>query len=323
MRVTRKQTKRSRRSVLLVAVLGFLVATTMTNFLFFGAAGEESTIYKSTRAMFSVTNSNINKRNVKSRIPEKGDTRDLLGNSRQDGSAKEKNCVYSKQRPDRSGAVIVDMMAAHAFAHQRRKKYCGACGESAHQAQTKALIQVLGLQAELPLLDECPAAGASSSNSIQPYDRNFTNEWRLYMKDRMRRFSSDPHNGPHKVAVHVRRGDVKPGTYAFYGKAMYDRYLPNSYYLDVIKNYKQPDSQVLIFCEEEESLSEFATRGYQLHTNASAEEAWRNFLDCDVLITSRSEFSYAPALFTRALTVVSPTFWVPTMSDWIVTNPSR
>ena len=110
------------------------------------------------------------------------------------------------------------------------------CGESAHQGQTEALLQVLGLQAELPL--EYPATDASSS-IIQPnfYDRNFTDEWRLYMKDRMLRSSSaEPNNGPHEVVVHVRRGDVKPGIYAFYGKDMYDRYLPNSYYLDLIEN---------------------------------------------------------------------------------------
>jgi hypothetical protein len=285
---------------------------------------------------------------------------------------------YSYMRPDRAGAVIQDMLLAHAFAFERNMTYGGACPASPRgneqrstnltASQVSALLSYLGLDDVLPIACPPPAneeGGIRGAiDTVPPHhnqprsgplvDRKYygrhhlrfcTSEWQRYMRAKVQRRIDEAnrlayaanqqqpqHQPVHRKAVlHIRRGDVTPCD-----PDTSERYLPNSYYLELLERYVVPTDhhRVIIYSERSsiEPWDDFrnctlrlgsgvggdhhaqwagATASSALSSSSMQDLAniWLDMITADVLIMSKSSFSLVPALLGG-----DPTSPVPTLS---------
>jgi hypothetical protein len=83
----------------------------------------------------------------------------------------------------------------------------------------------------------------------------------------------------------------------------------------------KPNAKVLIYSQEmsAESFDEFREKGYELHLDEHLDDVWNAVLTADVFIMSRSSFSYAPAVVTKATVVYTP-FWHKPIRGWDVVS---
>jgi hypothetical protein len=81
----------------------------------------------------------------------------------------------------------------------------------------------------------------------------------------------------------------------------------------------KPNAKVVIYSQEpsHESLDEFRDKGYELNTSTNMAEVWIAALTADVFIMSRSDFSFIPAILTKATVVYTP-FWEKAHRGWDV-----
>jgi hypothetical protein len=72
----------------------------------------------------------------------------------------QKVVYFSRKRPDRAGACIMDMMTCHAWAFDHNATYGGACGASPspHQEATEHLLKEIGLDQLVRFTTTCPPA---------------------------------------------------------------------------------------------------------------------------------------------------------------------
>lgn len=125
------------------------------------------------------------------------------------------------------------------------------------------------------------------------------------------------------IAVHIRRGDiVKEGGGAL--SCFESRYLPNSYFINVLKDVLTAsilEYHIYIYSQgKSEDFQEFIdTFGNVVHLklDISAEESFRDMVNADYLITSLSSFSYKAALFSSAKVYCPNTFWHMAPKEWI------
>lgn len=131
-----------------------------------------------------------------------------------------------------------------------------------------------------------------------------------------------PPTNKYTVAIHIRRGDV---TEINQNK---HRYTPNEYYFNVIKEIYSviPLAMIFIFSESKsygniEDFSEYERKNCVLKLDTSIQTAWNYFINVDMLVMSKSSFSYVPALYRmRDKTVVYEDFWYKPLSHWIHTD---
>jgi hypothetical protein len=183
---------------------------------------------------------------------------------------------YSHTRQDRSGAAILDMLMAHAFSWTLGRQYGGVClplvqggTVSRHAPDHRRMIEVLGLQEELPYPLVPPSCeqlwnDTTTSSHIMVLSRRtymkwkdtaiFTPEWTKYIQQQRHKVLSSssssvipklepstttqpqplqppPQQPQERIIVHIRRGDVTPCMHDF------QRYVPNSHYLRLIQRY--------------------------------------------------------------------------------------
>ena len=127
------------------------------------------------------------------------------------------------------------------------------------------------------------------------------------------------------LAVHVRRGDIvqTPGEN---NEELSKRFQSNDYFvsaletaLDTLKDKK--NIHIYLFSQgKKEDYSEFL-KFNNLHfcLDMGAKESFLQMVYADALITSKSSFSYKPALLNRGIKFVPKDFWhgYPQNSDWI------
>jgi len=142
----------------------------------------------------------------------------------------------------------------------------------------------------------------------------FTPEWRSHMRSQLPWLVEANDSGSFDIVVHIRRGDIDPCEHP-------DRYLPNSHYLTLIDRYLAniSDASVTIYSESDsyEGFEEFRQRGYAVKLNSDIAEAWRHMMMANVLILSRSSFSYVPAVLNENKVVYTP-FRHGSIKDWDV-----
>jgi hypothetical protein len=87
----------------------------------------------------------------------------------------------------------------------------------------------------------------------------------------------------------------------------------------LIDKYMKPNAKVVIYSQEpsHESLDEFREKGYELHISEELADVWTAALVADVFIMSRSDFSFVPAILTKATVVYTP-FWEKAHRGWDV-----
>lgn len=126
------------------------------------------------------------------------------------------------------------------------------------------------------------------------------------------------------IAIHVRRGDIMANP-ANPNLAM--RYLSNDYFEKVLRQVIeniQIDKPVHIYFFSQgkpEDYPEFASYP-NLHwcLDMDAQSSFLHFVFADLLITSKSSFSYKPALLNKGIKVCPRNFWhgYPNSKDWIL-----
>ena len=127
------------------------------------------------------------------------------------------------------------------------------------------------------------------------------------------------------VSVHIRRGDVNEN--------MPTRYVPNSYFVNLIQKIQsvEPLAEINIFSDtsyensnggnanSKESLDIFKEMGCNLYINLDIDKTWRMMTDCDILISSRSSFSWVPGFYNKNL-VIHYDSWIQKMGYWLSNN---
>lgn len=153
------------------------------------------------------------------------------------------------------------------------------------------------------------------------------------MKDIQNKFYEAPsrandhliYNPSHfNIAIHVRRGDIMMDS-SNPNLAM--RYLSNEYFervLTQVVDRVKTDKPIHIYFFSQgkpEDYPEFA--GYaNLHwcMDMGAQDSFLHMVYADLLITSKSSFSYKPALLNRGIKVCPKKFWhsYPNTEDWVM-----
>ena len=120
-----------------------------------------------------------------------------------------------------------------------------------------------------------------------------------------------------KIAVHVRRQDVKPcGKWA-------GRYLPNAYFLREIHTHVQNSnlsSRVTIYSTRHNPFEPFDDFAQQENTTLALDQdlvtTWQDMMMANVLIMSISSFSTVPALLNRYGTIVAAPNDLFALTQW-------
>mmetsp|Transcript_21112 Transcript_21112/g.59018 ORF Transcript_21112/g.59018 Transcript_21112/m.59018 type:complete len:333 (-) Transcript_21112:40-1038(-) len=124
-----------------------------------------------------------------------------------------------------------------------------------------------------------------------------------------------------RVAVHLRRGDA----YQFpVGPGSVLRLQPNRYSLQILRCVRRidPAAEFVIFSsspfgDAQGFMSgDFQQLGAVLRLDGPLQEAWSHFAWAEVLVLSRSSFSFVPALFARGV-VVFDEFWHHPLVHWL------
>ena len=135
------------------------------------------------------------------------------------------------------------------------------------------------------------------------------------------------YNGDHfNIAIHVRRGDIMVDSK---NPNLTMRILSNSYFetvlgntLELFKNKVSKPIHIYFFSQGTPSdYSEFE-KFENLHwcMDWNAKKSFLHMVYADVLITSKSSFSYKPALLNKGVKVCPKNFWhgYPEANDWIL-----
>jgi hypothetical protein len=137
-------------------------------------------------------------------------------------------------------------------------------------------------------------------------------------------FSSDYFN----IAIHIRRGDIITGIENQNSNLKF-RWQDNTYFekvLDqVVENAKtsKPIAIYLFSQGKKENFSEFEKfSNLQFCLDWTAQDSFLHMVFSDVLITSRSSFSYKPALLSKGIKICPKDFWhgYPEGEDWILVD---
>ena len=128
------------------------------------------------------------------------------------------------------------------------------------------------------------------------------------------------------IAIHVRRGDIMTDPS---NPNLTMRYLSNNYFEKVLQQVVdrvKTDKPVHIYFFSQgrpEDYPEFAHYPH-LHwcMDMGAQESFLHMVYADLLITSKSSFSYKPALLNRGIKVCPKEFWhgYPDSNDWVMVD---
>lgn len=130
------------------------------------------------------------------------------------------------------------------------------------------------------------------------------------------------------IAIHIRRGDIKLG-HDTKNPNLTMRWQNNSYFINVLSNTLkliQTTKPVFIFIfsqgneDDFQEFSIFQNKFFCL--NMDVRDSFLHMVNADLLITSKSSFSYKPALLNRGIKVCPKNFWhyYPKTSDWILAD---
>jgi hypothetical protein len=126
------------------------------------------------------------------------------------------------------------------------------------------------------------------------------------------------------IALHVRRGDIEVENKS---PNLLLRWQENSYFekvlINVIENIRiNKPIAIYLFSQGEQKdfpqFSRFSNLNFCLHMNAI--NSFLHMVCADLLITSKSSFSYKPALLSKGIKVCPADFWhgYPARPDWIL-----
>lgn len=127
------------------------------------------------------------------------------------------------------------------------------------------------------------------------------------------------------IAIHVRRGDIMRNLEHNPGLAK--RYQSNDYFYKVLQQAVDHSStskpvHIYFFSQgQPEDYPEFSSfKNLHWCMDMKAQESFLHMVYADLLITSKSSFSYKPALLNNGLKICPRNFWhgYPDTKDWIL-----
>ncbi len=132
------------------------------------------------------------------------------------------------------------------------------------------------------------------------------------------------------IAIHVRRGDITIGQLNK-NPNLIMRWQDNDYFINVLTNVLEniaTDKKIQIYLfsqgkkEDFKEFSKFDNIIYCL--DMDAQDSFLHMVFADLLITSKSSFSYKPALLSNGIKICPKNFWhgYPQRSDWILAEES-
>jgi hypothetical protein len=137
---------------------------------------------------------------------------------------------------------------------------------------------------------------------------------RRYEKMRPARFAAAK-DGPLRIALHVKRGNVDPSER--------DRYTPNTALIGAIESMRGVLEPLGIAHRFElysmGGPSEFRALealAPEFHLNESAIDTFHGLVGADILLTAKSSFSYTAALLNGGVKLYEP-FWHRPLKDWV------
>jgi hypothetical protein len=230
---------------------------------------------------------------------------------------------FSEARRDLTGAQSFEMLLHNAYAYHHGATYGGACVRgnfTQHHHKAKNLFDRLdSLSVKKFLKFACPPGGLDDPSivwGLLPWiiaKRIVTADWLESLRSQVT--YPDKPKDVFKIAVHIRRGDISPCT----GDKIH-KYLPNSFYLDMIDKYvalaalpahQHKTVEVVIHCMSVsfEPLDVFYARNYTVKLDKTPlEEVWTELIMADVFIMSQSGFSVVPALLNHGGVIVFPPY---------------
>lgn len=136
----------------------------------------------------------------------------------------------------------------------------------------------------------------------------------------------DPNN--FNIAIHVRRGDIVIGQKNQNANLLI-RWQGNDYFEKVLENVLnslEATKPIAIYLFSQGAKSDFP--GFSQYNNLhfcldmNAQDSFLHMVFADFLITSKSSFSYKPALLNKNIKVCPKDFWhgYPKTKDWIITQ---
>lgn len=132
-------------------------------------------------------------------------------------------------------------------------------------------------------------------------------------------------NNNFNIAVHIRRGDIVQNLNE-QNKNITMRFQGNAYFINALKmafDYCKDKKDIHIYLFSQGVESEFLEfkkfQNVHFCLDMGAQESFLHMVYADALITSKSSFSYKPALLNRGIKFVPKDFWhgYPQNSDWI------
>lgn len=132
----------------------------------------------------------------------------------------------------------------------------------------------------------------------------------------------------YNIAIHVRRGDIVIGQ-VNKNPNLQMRYQSNNYFEKVLAtvvnklNTDKPISIYLFSQGEPKDFFEFEKfKNIHFCLDMSAQDSFLHMVYADLLITSKSSFSYKPALLSQGIKVCPKNFWhgYPKNKNWIMVN---
>ena len=114
--------------------------------------------------------------------------------------------------------------------------------------------------------------------------------------------------------MHIRRGDISAGTHP-------QRHTSNGVYLwllDELERLLGSGLHVTIHSQakSDEPFNCFLARGAEVKLDVCIEEAWRDMINADILVMSKSSFAYVPAIYNPNIVLYQP-FWHGCLPEWM------
>jgi len=156
-----------------------------------------------------------------------------------------------------------------------------------------------------------------SGNNARLYSTVSDKFVKKYQSSPKDKYESYYENGKLNIAIHVRRGDVsREGVHG-------ERYTENSYYKMLLGNIQhllddlKIDSSIHLYSQGSiEDFSELEELPIHYHLDECVFTTFNNLVASDVIVTSKSTYSYSAALLSEAVIIYEP-FWHKPLADWL------
>lgn len=222
---------------------------------------------------------------------------------------------YIRGRLDRSGAQLHTVIAGWMYCYKNNLVLVGSL-KGRFMNDRKTLSKLLGVPPPIKNKKGLTKLNARVFKDIL-FDTKFTLPFLQHIRSKTNFQSVTNPERPFAV-IHIRRGDVKKkgGAGSFRG---YRRFTPFTYYANQIRQIRKRGIKNITICTEPSGVATFEDNhdileGIVIETG-SLEKAWNLMAQADILVCSKSSFSFVPALYNTNYVVYQP-FWHEPLPSW-------